>query len=80
MDFIRLIVMTSLTPAYDEKDLIRKKEAFELCGKNRGPHDYMPIEWLKSATSERVTRLMCRVCFSHVSMKWILERYADVSY
>ena len=70
----------SLTPAQDEIEARRKREAIELCGKNRGPHDYMPIEWLKSETSERVTRMLCRVCFNHVSVKSLLENYPDIKF
>ena len=70
----------SLTPAQDEIEARRKREAIELCGKNRGPHDYMPIEWLKSETSERVTRMLCRDCFNHVSVKSLLENYPDIKF
>lgn len=67
-------------PALSEREFRDKKEAVELCGKNRGPHDYMPIEWLSTNTSKRVTRLMCRICFSHISMVNILENSREVSY
>ena len=70
----------SLTPAYDAAKIREKKESVELCGKNRGSHDYIPIEWLKTNTSERVTRLMCRICFCHVSIFNILENSTEVSY
>jgi hypothetical protein len=53
------------------------RESVELCGKNRGPHDYIPIEWNKTETAERVTRLFCRICFSHVSVASLLEAYKD---
>ena len=68
----------SLTPAYDENEARKKREAVELCGKNRGAHDYIPIEWNKTPTAERVTRLLCRVCFSHVAMMTLLENYSEV--
>lgn len=68
----------SLTPAKDEKEIRAKREAVELCGKNRGQHDYMSIEIRKTDTSERVTRLMCRVCFAHVSVQNILDNYPEV--
>ena len=68
----------SLTPANDEAEARKKRETVELCGKNRGPHDYIPIEWLKTATSERVTRLMCRTCFCHISILVFLENYPDI--
>jgi hypothetical protein len=69
----------SLFPARDEKEARAKREAIELCGKNRGPHDYIAIEWLKTATSERVTRLMCRICFCHISMASLISNYDDLS-
>lgn len=68
----------SLTPAHDERVAREKREAVELCGKNRGPHDYIPIEWLKSETHERVTRLFCRVCFKNVAMSSLLENYPEI--
>lgn len=67
-------------PAFNEREMREKKEAVELCGKNRGPHDYIPIEWLSTATSKRVTRMMCRICFNHISMVNILENSREVSY
>lgn len=80
----------SLTPALDQQEAQRKKDRIELCGKNRGPHDYIPIEWKYSKPSselepflmqtKRVTRLLCRTCFSHVTMKTLIENYPDVSY
>ena len=70
----------SLTPARDEKLERQKKDAMELCGKNRGPHDFIPIEVVTTGNIERVTRFLCRVCFSNISTQTILERYPDVSY
>lgn len=72
--------MTSLTPAHDERVMRDRKEAVELCGKNRGPHDYIPIEWLKNEFTERVTRLLCRICFKHISVYNILENSIEVNY
>lgn len=69
----------SLHPARDEQLAQQKREAIELCGKNRGPHDYMPIEWQLTPTSKRVTRLLCRICFSHISVGTLLANYKDVS-
>jgi hypothetical protein len=70
----------SNTPAYDAQKIRERKEAVELCGKNRGPHDYMPIAWVRDATNERVTRLMCRTCFCHVAISNLLENSQEVSY
>lgn len=69
----------SLTPAYDEMEARKKKEAIELCGKNRGPHDYIPIEWMVADTYKRVTRMMCRICFVNVNMNTLIAHYPDVS-
>lgn len=76
----------SLTPALDLQKAQKRKDDIEKCGKNGGPHDYMPIEWrsVEQSTSgvkfNRVTRLLCRICFSNVSMQTLLENYPDVSY
>lgn len=76
--------MMSLTPARDEIEARRKREAIELCGKNRGSHDYIPIERTLSKGSpghiERVTRLLCRVCFCNVRVKEILDNYPEVNF
>lgn len=70
--------MRSNTPAYDELESRKKRESVELCGKNRGPHDYIPIEWIKNENVERVTRLFCRICFCNVAMSNLLENYLEV--
>jgi len=70
----------SLTPAQDEKTKREQREKVELCGKNRGPHDYIPIQWNSIGDAKRVTRLLCRTCFCTVSMSHILTHYPDVSY
>jgi len=79
----------SLTPAQDELEARKKREAIELCGKNRGPHDYIPIEWklindigvqgeLYEARTKRVTRFLCRVCFCNVETQVLLESYKEI--
>lgn len=68
----------SLTPAYDEAEARKKKDAIEKCGKNMGPHDYIPIEWNQSATAKRVTRLLCRVCFCHIAVTVLIENYPEI--
>jgi len=80
----------SLTPAHDEMKAREIREAIELCGRNRGPHDYIPIEWCQSSVLKgqvveglvmnRVTRFLCRVCFNSVDTKTLLDSYKDVSY
>jgi hypothetical protein len=71
----------SLNPAQDEIEARRKREAIELCGKNRGPHDYIPIEWMQLSESniKRVTRLMCRVCFHNIAMSVLLNNYPEIT-
>ncbi len=70
----------NLTPAQDALELQKKIDAIELCGKNRGPHDYMPIEWKKNEFSEYVTRLMCRICFCNVATSQLIEHYPEVKF
>lgn len=76
--------MTLKTPGLDEKYARQRKEAIELCGKNRGAHDYIPIEWVKATDAEtqlerkRVTRMMCRVCFSHFEVANIIHNYPNL--
>lgn len=70
----------SLSPAHDERLMRTKKESVELCGKNRGPHDYIPIQWITNKEVKSVTRLMCRTCFKHVSVFHLLEHSDEVSY
>lgn len=70
----------SLTPALDEAEARRIREAIELCGKNRGPHDYIPIEWTKFGDGiERVTRLLCRICFNTINTSTLINNYKDLS-
>ncbi len=68
----------SLTPARDDLEARKKKDSVEKCGKNMGPHDFIPIQWTRSENIESVTRLLCRVCFCNVSMKMLIENYPEV--
>lgn len=70
----------SLTPAHDEIEARKIRDAVEKCGKNMGPHDYVPIEWYSRGEVKRVTRMLCRVCFAHVNMSTLIAHYRDVSY
>lgn len=70
----------SLTPAQDEIEARKIRDAIEKCGKNMGPHDYIPIEWMTSGDYKRVTRFLCRVCFNSVNTSTLLGSYKDVSY
>ncbi len=69
----------SLTPAFDEIEARKIRESIELCGKNRGPHDYIPIEWVTTAEVKRVTRFLCRVCFNTVNTSTLIGMYKDLS-
>lgn len=74
----------SLHPARDEAEARKKRELIELCGKNRGPHDYVAIEWFyikdeKGIEYKRVSRFLCRVCFSNVNTATLMKMYNDVS-
>lgn len=71
----------SLNPELDAAKAKQARDAIELCGKNRGTHDYIPIEWVTDAenAAKRVTRLLCRTCFSNVAMETIIKNYPDVS-
>lgn len=71
----------SLTPAQDDIEARRIREAIELCGKNRGPHDYIPIEWRSDSNVniKRVTRFLCRVCFNTVDTCTLISMYKDIS-
>lgn len=70
----------SLTPARDQKEIRKREEAIELCGKNRGSHNYIPIEWNISATAKRVTKLLCLTCFSNVAVSELISHYPDISF
>jgi hypothetical protein len=72
----------SLTPAQDALDVRRKIEKVEKCGKNMGPHDYIPISWRNDpeTMTEHVTRFMCRVCFVNIAIKELIERYPEVKF
>lgn len=69
----------SLNPAKDDIEARKKRESIELCGRNRGPHDYIPIQWVTIDNHKRVTRLMCRTCFTNISMHILIENYPEVT-
>lgn len=74
----------SLTPALDQAEARKKRETIELCGKNRGSHDYIAIEWFylkdeKGIEYKRVSRLLCRVCFCNVNTSTLISMYKDIS-
>lgn len=74
----------SLHPARDEATARKIREEIELCGKNRGPHDYIPIEWFyvkdeKGVEYKRVSRFLCRVCFKNINTGTLVKMYKDIS-
>jgi hypothetical protein len=73
----------TLHPARDEAEARKKREEIELCGKNRGPHDYVAIEWFyvekDGIKFKRVSRFICRVCFKNVNTGTLVKMYKDIS-
>lgn len=73
----------NLNPALEEIEARKIREAIELCGKNRGPHDYIPIEWFyiekDGMKHKRVSRFLCRVCFCNINTSTLIHNYKDVS-
>lgn len=67
------------SPALTQKQYEMRLQAVMLCGKNMGPHDYMPISWVRDEKTEHVTHLMCRVCFVRLNMKTLYNEFPEVS-
>lgn len=67
----------SLNPALDQKALEKRIDNVKVCGTNRGPHDYIPIRWVKLDNYEEVTHLLCRICFTRVSIKTLLMNFSE---
>jgi len=61
-----------------QKQFDRKIDEITLCGKNRGPHDYIPMSWIKSATSEHVSHLLCRICFTRINVQTLTQLFPEV--
>lgn len=62
----------------------KEREDVLLCGKNRGPHDYIAIEWFKELDQEancdrnKVMWLMCRTCLQRVNMETIKLHFDEL--
>lgn len=69
----------SLTPAQDRIEAERKKQKVELCGKNMGPHQYIPIAWGHNDQRKWVTRLLCRICFTNVQVETLIANYPEAT-
>jgi hypothetical protein len=61
------------SPALTQREYDDKVKAITLCGRNMGPHDYIPMSWIKSASSEHVSMLLCRVCFVRVNTETLMK-------
>jgi hypothetical protein len=63
-----------------QKQLDRKIDEITLCGKNRGPHDYIPVTWIKVKESEHVSHLLCRICFQRINVDTIAKHFPEIYY
>ena len=69
----------------NEAEIQKRIRAIELCGKNCGPHHYIPIEWIerndeiKNIKVKQVTRFICTTCFVNISTTTLLQNYENVS-
>lgn len=73
-------------PAANHRAMQERFEAVTLCGKNRGPHDYIPTFWREwdevkdgKPTGHRmrsVAEFMCRVCFTRVEIDTLLKNFS----
>lgn len=67
-----------------QQEYDKKLDAIKVCGTNRGPHDYIPVAWvkrdneLKKNSEEMVTTLMCRICFCRVNTNTLYEHFREV--
>lgn len=71
------------------QQLKEKKDAIELCGKNRGAHNYKVVAWTEDLEQideknvrkvKQASRLLCTTCLCTVDMKTLLLLYRDLSY
>lgn len=54
-----------------EKDdicMVWRKNAYECIVRDDKIHDWMPTSFVKSASSEHVTRFMCKACLHEITM------------
>lgn len=71
--------MQSNTPALDQKAYERKIDAIKVCGANRGPHDYIALSKIRTDTAEHVSMLMCKVCFTRVSVRTLYDAFPEAT-
>ncbi len=65
-------------PRQNQKEYDALIDSIKVCGANRGPHDYIPIQKLVTDTAEHVTMMMCRVCFSRIPIQKIFEYFPEI--
>lgn len=60
----------------------RKEESFKsdaLAGRESNDklhlHDYIPISWSKTKSSQHVTMLMCRICFHRLNLEDVFAHF-----
>lgn len=57
----------------------KRIDALTKCGKNMGPHDYIPMAWNKKEEYEWVDKLICRVCLCQVNTSTLINLFPDLS-
>lgn len=60
-----------------QKEYESRIDKIRLCGANRGPHDYIPIEWKSGEGVEFVTTLICRICLNRVRVETLYEHFIE---
>ncbi len=76
--------MQSNNPSLNQREYEFRLDRIKVCGANRGPHDYIPIAWTETESTKTekasfVTTMMCRVCFTRVSLKTLHENFTEAS-
>ena len=66
------------TTMITREDYDKQIDKIMLCGRNRGPHDYVPTNWIKNKDTESISYFMCKVCFNRVSMQTLVEHFPEI--
>ena len=69
--------MNSSSRQLDQKEYERRLDAVKVCGANRGPHQYIPMAWLRTESTEHVTHMMCRICFTRVNVQTLYNEFSE---
>jgi hypothetical protein len=56
----------------------KRLDRIKTCGANRGVHDYIPVAWARSETTEMVTELLCRNCLNRVTVQTLYEHFHEI--